>query len=158
MDLQNLEQQTLDERGGEGLKVGIVIAQFNKDIADSMRLACTNHLIALGVSADDITGVEVPGALEVPVVLDAMAKTGNFDTLVALGSVIRGETYHFEIVSNESARGILTVQLEHGTPVANGILTCENVEQILERMEHKSRECADVAVGMVGVLDKIYER
>jgi 6,7-dimethyl-8-ribityllumazine synthase len=102
--------------------------------------------------------VEVPGALEVPVVLDAMAKTGNFDTLVALGSVIRGETYHFEIVSNESARGILTVQLEHGTPVANGILTCENVEQILERMEHKSRECADVAVGMVGVLDKVYER
>jgi 6,7-dimethyl-8-ribityllumazine synthase len=87
-----------------------------------------------------------------------MAKTGNFDTLVALGSVIRGETYHFEIVSNESARGIMAVQLEFGIPIANGILTCENMEQILERTEHKSKECADVAVGMVSVLDKFYER
>lgn len=156
--MQNLEQKTLDDRGGEGLKVGIVIAQFNKDIADRMRLACTNQLIALGVGVDDITHVEVPGALEIPIVLDAMAKTGNFDTLVALGSVIRGETYHFEIVSNESARGIMAVQLEFGIPISNGILTCENMEQILERTEHKSKECADVAVGMVSVLDKFYER
>ncbi len=156
--MQNLEQQKLGEKDGEGLKVGIVIAQFNKDIADSMRFACIDELVVLGVSPDDITDVEVPGGLEIPVVLDAMAKTGNYDALIALGSVIRGETYHFEIVSNESARGIMMVQLESGTPIANGILTCENLDQIEERMEQKSKECADVAVTMVRVLDKIYER
>lgn len=145
-------------REAEGLKVGIVIAQFNKDIADSMRLACIDQLVKLGVRSDDITEVEVPGALEIPVVLDAMAKTGNFDALVALGSVIRGGTYHFEIVSNESARGIMTVQLESGTPIANGILTCDNMDQVEERMEQKSKECADVVVSMVSLLDQIYER
>ena len=158
MGLQNLEQQALDEKDGEGLKVGIVIAQFNKSVADSMHLACVDQLVTLGVRPGDIANVEVPGALEIPIVLDAMAKAGNFDTLVALGSVIRGETYHFEIVANESARGILEVQLNSGTPIANGILTCENIDQVLERMEQKSKECANVAVGMVSLLDKIYER
>ena len=127
--MQKFETQPLEDVNGDGLKVGIVIGQFNKDVAEAMRSACGEQLVNLGVSPDDIAYAEVPGALEIPIVLDAMAKTGRFDALIALGSVIRGETYHFEVVSNESAKGIMTVQLDTGIPIANGILTCENMNQ-----------------------------
>ena len=156
--MQKFETQPLEDVNGDGLKVGIVIGQFNKDVAEAMRSACGEQLVNLGVSPDDIAYAEVPGALEIPIVLDAMAKTGRFDALIALGSVIRGETYHFEVVSNESAKGIMTVQLDTGIPIANGILTCENMNQTTERMEQKSKECADVAIDMVRLLDVIYER
>ena len=99
--MQKFETQSLEDVNGDGLKVGIVIGQFNKDVAEAMRSACGEQLVNLGVSPDDIAYAEVSGALEIPIVLDAMAKTGNFDALIALGSVIRGETYHFEVVSNE---------------------------------------------------------
>ena len=156
--MQKCETQTLAVANGDGLKVGIVIGQFNKDVADAMRAACGEQLVNLGVNPDDVTYAEVPGALEIPIILDAMAKTGSFDALIALGSVIRGETYHFEVVSNESARGVMRIQLDAGIPIANGILTCENMNQITERMEQKSKECADLAIDMVRLLDVIYER
>jgi len=94
----------------------------------------------------------VPGALELPLALLTMAQSGRFDALVALGAVIRGETYHFEIVSNESARGISEVQLETGIPIANAVLTTENDDQALERMVQKGTEAAQAAVEMANLL------
>lgn len=140
------------------MRVGIVVSQFNKEVSDVMKTSCVEKLITLGVNADDISCVEVPGALEIPIALDALAKSGKFESLIALGSVIRGDTYHFEIVSNESARGIMTVQLETGIPIANGVLTCENSNQVEKRMERKAGQCAEVAIDMKNLLDLLNER
>jgi 6,7-dimethyl-8-ribityllumazine synthase len=112
-------------------------------------------LLALGVAAEDITLATVPGALETPVVLQEMANSEKFDALVALGAIIRGETYHFEVVSNESARGVSEVQLQYGIPVANAILTTENDEQALARIDIKGAEAAEVAIEMVNLLKAI---
>ena len=139
---------TLD---GSSLKIGIVQARFNEDITHTLREACVAELKAMGVADDRITLVQVPGALEVPLVLQKLAGTGKFDALVALGAVIRGETYHFEIVSNESAAGIMQVQLDSGVPVANGILTTETDEQADVRSAVKGRECAEAAVEMANL-------
>jgi len=106
---------------GAGLKVGIVMARFTLDVCEGLLSACTAELQRLGVAAGDITIATVPGALEIPLVLQTMAQTGKYDALVALGAVIRGETYHFEVVSNDSCRGVLEVQLKTGVPIANGI-------------------------------------
>lgn len=143
---------------GSGLSVGIVVGQFNNEIAERMRDACEARLKEIGVASDKIICVGVPGALEIPIVLRAMALRQQYDALIALGSVIRGETYHFEVVSNESSRGVMAVQLETAVPIANGILTCENQDQIDKRMVPKARECADVAVGMANLLEAINER
>ena len=117
--------------------------------------ACEAKLLALGVAADDITLATVPGALETPVVLQEMANSEKFDALIALGAIIRGETYHFEVVSNESARGVSEVQLQYGVPVANAILTTENDEQALARIDVKGAEAAEVAIEMVNLLRAI---
>ena len=93
----------------------------------------------------------VPGALEIPLVLQTLAQSGRFDALVALGAVIRGETYHFEVVSNDSCRAVMDVQLDTGVPVANGILTCENDEQAEVRMQPKGADCAQAAVEMANL-------
>jgi len=156
--LKKIEPKAGVSLSGSGLYVGIVIGQFNNEIADRMRDACEARLTEIGVASDNITCIGVPGALEIPVVLRAMALRRQHDALIALGSVIRGETYHFEVVSNESSRGVMAVQLETGVPIANGILTCENEDQIAERMVPKARECADVAVGMANLLEAINER
>jgi len=156
--LKKIEPKAGVSLSGSGLYVGIVIAQFNNEIADRMRDACEARLKEIGVASDNITCIGVPGALEIPIVLRAMALRRQHDALIALGSVIRGETYHFEVVSNESSRGVMAVQLETGVPIANGILTCENEDQIAERMVPKARECADVAVGMANLLEAINER
>jgi len=156
--LKKIEPKAGVSLSGSGLYVGIVIGQFNNEIADRMRDACEARLKEIGVASDNITCIGVPGALEIPIVLRAMALRRQHDALIALGSVIRGETYHFEVVSNESSRGVMAVQLETGVPVANGILTCENEDQIAERMVPKARECADVAVGMANLLEAINER
>ena len=136
------------QRSGKGLRVGIVRARFNENIGTAMLGACRARLLEMGVAEADIIDCSVPGALEVPLALQKLAATRRFAALVALGAVIRGETYHFEVVSNESARGIMQVQLESGIPVANGILTTENDEQAEVRAAVKGAECAEAAVEM----------
>ena len=140
---------------GAGLRIGIVVARFNADIGDGLLASCTAALAKLGVRDADIKIVTVPGALEAPLVLQRMASTGKFDALVALGAVIRGETYHFEIVANESARGVMTVQLASGVPVANGILTADDDDQAAARMMQKGAACAAAAVEMANLLRKL---
>ena len=140
---------------GQGLKIGIVLSRFNSDVGEGLLRACEARLLSLGVVAEDITLTTVPGALETPVVLQAMANSEKFDALIALGAIIRGETYHFEVVSNESARGVSEVQLQYGVPVANAILTTENDDQALARIEVKGAEAAEVAIEMVNVLKQI---
>ncbi len=137
---------------GAGLKVGVVMARFNIDVCEGLLSACTSELKKLGVAAEDITIATVPGALEIPLVLQTMAQAGDFDALVALGAVIRGETYHFEVVSNDSCRAIMEVQLDTGVPIANGILTCEDDDQALARMQQKGADCAQAAVEMANLL------
>ena len=140
---------------GGGLHIGIVVARFNADIGDGLLASCTAELTKLGVAVDDVTIVSVPGALEAPLILQQMAVSDSYDALIALGAVIRGETYHFEIVANESARGIMSVQLDTGIPIANGILTTENDDQATARMAQKGADCADVAVEMANLLREL---
>ena len=140
---------------GTGLKVGIVMARFTLDVCEGLLSACTAELQRLGVAAGDIAIATVPGALEIPLVLQTMAQTGKYDALVALGAVIRGETYHFEVVSNDSCSGVLEVQLKTGVPIANGILTTENDDQALVRMQVKGADCAQAAVEMANLLKAV---
>lgn len=140
---------------GAGLRIGIVVGRFNREVGDGLLAACTAVLAKQGVRAADIRVVTVPGALEVPLALQKMANTGRFDALVALGAVIRGETYHFEIVANESAGGITTVALDTGVPVANGILTTDDEAQALARVKQKGEDCALAAIEMANLLKRI---
>jgi len=140
---------------GKGLRIGIVLSRFNQDVGDGLLSACTVELVRLNVAPQDIVLATVPGALEAPLVLLRMAQSGKFDALVALGAVIRGETYHFEIVANESARGVSEVQLSTGIPVANAILTTENDDQALTRAATKGMEAAQVAIEMVNLLKQL---
>ena len=146
---------------GAGLRIAIVWSRFNEEIVRELVTACDRQLVELGVEADHIDAVSVPGALEIPLALQSLAleRRGfgslRYDALVALGAVIRGETYHFEIVANESARGILDVQLETGIPVANGVLTTQTEEQAKERASVKGAEAARVAVEMANTLRSI---
>jgi len=137
---------------GNGLSIGIVRGRFNENIGLTMLEACQRRLVELGVSPSRVNALSVPGALEVPLVLQKLAATGQYDALIALGAVIRGDTYHFEIVSNESAAGIGSVALDTGVPIANGILTTENDEQAQARATQKGRDCAEVAVEMANLL------
>lgn len=137
---------------GEGLHIGIVRARFNEEIGQSELEACLAELAELGVDERDVMVVSVPGALELGVALAQMAETFEFDALIALGAVIRGETYHFEIVSNESASAISRVALETGIPVSNGVLTTENEEQAEARAEEKGRDCARAAIEMANLV------
>lgn len=141
-------EQNLD---GKGMRIGIVLSRFNADIGDGLLSACVAELRHLGVADSDVTLATVPGALETPAILARMAKSGRFDGLVALGAVIRGETYHFEIVANESARGVSQVQLETGVPVANAILTTEDDDQAMARMSVKGSEAAQVVIEMINL-------
>jgi len=140
---------------GRGLRIGIVLSRFNSEIGDGLLSACSAELLKLGVAAQDITLASVPGALEAPLVLHAMADSRQFDALIALGAIIRGETYHFEVVANESARGISEVQLNTGIPVANAVLTTENDDQALVRMAIKGAEAAGVAIEMANLLKQL---
>jgi len=140
---------------GKGLRIGIVVGRFNREVGEGLLAACSAALTKQGVRASDIRVVTVPGALEVPLALQKMANTGHFDALVALGAVIRGETYHFEVVSNESASGITTVALDTGVPVANGILTTNDEEQALKRVAQKGEDCALVAIEMANLMKKL---
>lgn len=140
---------------GQGMRIGIVLSRFNKEVGDGLLSACLSELARLGVASEAVTLATVPGALESPVVLHQMADSQQFDALIALGAIIRGETYHFEIVANESARGISEVQLNTGIPVANAILTTEDDEQAIARMSIKGAEAAAVAIEMANLLKKL---
>ncbi|MBQ0937637.1 6,7-dimethyl-8-ribityllumazine synthase [Ideonella paludis] len=140
---------------GEDLAIGIVRARFNDAITSKLAQACVAELAALGVAEKHITLVTVPGALEVPVALKAMADTEDYDALIALGCIIRGETYHFELVANESGAGVTRVSLDHQIPIANAILTVENEAQAWARTEEKGRDAARVAVEMANLMDDL---
>jgi 6,7-dimethyl-8-ribityllumazine synthase len=140
---------------GDGLSIGIVRARFNDTITRALADACLAELAALGVADKHIVQVTVPGALEVPVALKVMADSDDFDALIALGCIIRGETYHFELVANESGAGVTRVALDHQIPVANAILTVENEEQAWARAADKGRDAARVAVEMANLLDEL---
>ena len=136
---------------GQGLRIGIVQARFNEDICHGLLAACVAELKHLGVAEEDVLHVTVPGALEIPLALQKMADTMQFDALIALGAVIRGETYHFELVSNESGAGITRVTLDAGIPIANAVLTTETDEQAEVRMAEKGADAARVAVEMANL-------
>ncbi|MBL8398343.1 MAG: 6,7-dimethyl-8-ribityllumazine synthase [Candidatus Accumulibacter sp.] len=137
---------------GTGLAIGIVMSRFNPQIGEGLLSACNAELQRLGVDRDRSVLTTVPGALEIPLTLLTLARSGRFAALIALGAVIRGETYHFEIVANDSSRGIMEVQLATGVPIANGILTCESDDQALARMHAKGIDCAQAAVEMANLL------
>lgn len=145
------------DHDGKGLTIGIVMSRFNPEVGEALLKSCTDTLAKQGVSGDDVFVVTVPGALESPLALQKLAQTGRYDALIALGAVIRGETYHFELVSNESASGITAVQLDFGVPIANGILTTENDEQAAARAAQKGADCALAAIEMANLLKALDE-
>ena len=149
------DQGKAARQGGKGLKIGMVQARFNESVTDALARACKSELLALGVAEADIDHVAVPGALEIPLALQALADKGGYHALVALGCVIRGETYHFELVANESAAGVSRVSLDYRLPVANVILTTENLEQAIARQTDKGVDAARVCVEMANLLDHL---
>ena len=153
--MQEADKGDAGELMGEGLRIGIVRARFNDAVTQRLGQACLSELDRLDVNESDIKYVTVPGALEVPIALRAMAESGDFDALVALGCIIRGETYHFELVSNESGAGVTRVALDHGVPIANAILTVENEAQAWARADSKGRDAARVAVEMANLLEDL---
>jgi 6,7-dimethyl-8-ribityllumazine synthase len=140
---------------GKGLKVGIVQARFNAGVTDALAQSCKTELLALGVAEKDIEHLTVPGALEVPVALQAMAEKASYDALVAIGCIIRGETYHFELVANESGSGVTRISLDYQLPIANAILTTEDMPQAIARQVEKGRDAARVAVEMANLLESM---
>ncbi len=142
---------------GQNLRIGVVQARFNEGVTNALHLACVTELAMLGVRADNIVHVTVPGALEVPLALQTMARSGDgrYDALVALGCIIRGETYHFELVANESGAGVTRVSLDNGIPIANAILTTENMAQAVVRQVEKGRDAARVAVEMALLKERL---
>ncbi|MCQ8894856.1 6,7-dimethyl-8-ribityllumazine synthase [Limnobacter humi] len=133
---------------GDGIRVGVVQARFNQEITDGLWRACCSELLRLGVLNEDILHVTVPGAMELPITLQRLAQSGEFDVLVALGCVIKGDTYHFEIVCGESARGISTVAMDNDVPIVNMVLTTYTEDQAIERIEDKGLDAARCAVEM----------
>lgn len=137
---------------GEDLRIGIVQSRFNENIGQGLLTACLAELKRLGVLDEDILHVTVPGALEIPLALQKMAETEQFDALIALGAVIRGETYHFDLVANESGAGVTRIGIDYGIPIANAILTTENDAQAEARMTEKGTDAARVAVEMANLV------
>ena len=156
--MQDADKGQAASLDGKGLKIGIVQARFNAGITNALATACRGELTRLGVQDADITHVFVPGALEIPLALQALADRGGYDALVALGCIIRGETYHFELVANESAGGVTRVGLDYRLPVANVILTTENLAQAVARQSEKGIDAARVVVEMCNLIDRIGQR
>ena len=149
------DKGTGDRLDGRKLVIGIVQARFNQGVTNALAKACWDELLARGVQEKNIEHVQVPGALEVPIALQAMAEKGGYDALIALGCIIRGETYHFELVANESGAGVTRIALDYQLPVANAILTTENMEQAVARQADKGRDAAQVAIEMANLLEDI---
>jgi len=139
----------------EHMRVGIVLSRFNAEIGEVLLKGALRALNEAGVAESAIAVVTVPGALEMPLALQRMAQTGDYDALVALGAVIRGETYHFEIVANESAAGVASVQLEFGIPIGNAILTTDTDDQAKARADAKGHDATLAALEMANALTAI---
>ncbi len=140
---------------GKKLSIGIVQARFNESITNALAQACWQELLALGVEEKNIHHVKVPGALEIPSALQALAERDQYDALIALGCIIRGETYHFELVANESGASVSRLALDYQLPIANAILTVENLAQAEARQVDKGRDAAQVAVEMANLLNEL---
>lgn len=153
--MHGADQGQATQVDGRDLRIGIVQARFNAPITNRLAESCLAELQAVGVAAKHIRHVSVPGALEVPLALLAMAESNDFDALIALGCIIRGETYHFELVANESGAGVTRVSLDHQLPIANAILTVENEAQAWARAEDKGRDAARVAVEMANLMEDL---
>jgi 6,7-dimethyl-8-ribityllumazine synthase len=153
--MQSADQGSVGELAGEGLRIGIVRARFNDALTSRLAAACLSELERLEVDDGDIKHITVPGALEIPFALKLLADSGDFDALIALGCIIRGETYHFELVANESGAGITRVALDHQIPIANAVLTVENEAQAWARADDKGRDAARVAVEMANLMDEL---
>jgi 6,7-dimethyl-8-ribityllumazine synthase len=149
------DKGTADRLDGRRLVIGIVQARFNQGVTNALAKACWDELLARGVEEKNIEHIQVPGALEIPLALQAMAEKGGYDALIALGCIIRGETYHFELVANESGAGVTRVSLDHQLPIANAILTTENMDQAVARQVDKGRDAAQVAIEMANLLDDL---
>ena len=150
MDIADIDMIEPD-MDGSGLRVGVVRARFNPGHTEALLEACLDELLKLGVDPEDITVASVPGALELPLALRQMGASQQFDALIAIGCVVRGETYHFEVVSNESARGIAEVSLHYDLPIANAVLTVDTDEQAEARTAEKGGDAARVAVEMANL-------
>lgn len=146
---------TADRLNGKKLSIGIVQARFNESITNALADACLQELALLGVESENIRHVKVPGALEVPCALQALAESDTCDALIALGCIIRGETYHFELVANESGAAVTRLALDYQLPIANAILTTENIAQAEARQVEKGRDAARVAVEMANLLEDL---
>lgn len=153
MPVRHLKPRT----DGAGRRVGIVLSRFNREVGEGLLGGALRALREAGVADEDVTLASVPGALETPQALQRMAQSGEYDALVALGAVIRGETYHFEIVSNESARGVAEAALQFGVPIGNGILTCNTDAQAMERMDVKGYEAMQAALELANLYDDLDE-
>jgi 6,7-dimethyl-8-ribityllumazine synthase len=140
---------------GIGLRIAIVVSRFNEAIGEQLLASTGKALMQRGLNEADVPVIRVPGALELPLALKSLAESGRFDALIALGCVVRGETYHFEVVSNESAAGITAVQLATGIPIVNGVLTTEDDAQAFVRAERKGEDCALAAIEMARLLREI---
>ena len=148
-------REIINNLNGESFSIGIVMSEFNSHVGEALLKACHHELLKLGVQDDRIVLAKVPGALESPLALKKMAQSKKFDVLIALGAVIRGETFHFEVVANHSAKSIMDVQLEFSIPIVNAILTTENDEQAMERTSVKGAEAAQVAIQMIHLLKSV---
>nr|HET7859036.1 6,7-dimethyl-8-ribityllumazine synthase [Caldimonas sp.] len=153
--MRDAERGDAERLDGRGLRIAVVQARFNVELTDRIARACLDELARLGVGEDDITHVRVPGALEIGVALNAIADGDEHDALVAVGCVLRGETYHFELVANESGAAVTRVAIDHGIAVANAILTCDTPAQADARADEKGRDAARVAVEMANLLDEL---
>ncbi len=144
-----------DKLDGKKLAIGIVQARFNESVTNALADACKSELLLLGVEEKNILHILVPGALEVPVALQALAESDKYDALIALGCIVRGETYHFELVANESGSAVTRIALDYQLPIANAILTTENMAQAIARQDEKGRDAARVAIEMANLLHEI---
>ncbi len=153
--MQDADKGQQNSINGTNLRIGIVRSRFNSALTDKLAESCLAELRSLGVAAKHIRHVSVPGALEIPLALLAMAESDDFDALIALGCIIRGETYHFELVANESGAGVTRISLDHQLPIANAILTVENEAQAWARAEEKGRDAARVAVEMANLMEDL---
>lgn len=153
--MQGADQGQKVNLNGRDLRIGLVQARFNSALTDKLAETCMAELQSLGVASKHIKHVQVPGALEIGIALLAMAQGDEFDALIALGCIIRGETYHFELVANESGAAVTRISLDHQVPIANAVLTVENETQAWARAEEKGRDAARVAVEMANLMDEL---
>ena len=144
----------MENQALKSLKVGVVSSRFNEKVVRELCDACINKLEIEGVLSNNITHESVPGALEIPIMLDSFARQKKFDVLIGIGAVIRGETYHFEIVSDQSANGLLQLQLNYHLPIINAIITTNSSDEAFARTKIKGEEAALGAIEMAGLVKK----